>query len=133
MSAFVNKITANVRYSKNIGQGEYKTVELGAEATVGPDSDWYIEHCVLYNSLVKELKELWNYKKEKDIVLEDTWPTNSSKEEVPTKPIASSNGNESHSTICPIHNVPFERKDGFGKAWYSHMVSKGVWCKAEEI
>jgi hypothetical protein len=36
----VTKVTAQVRYSQDTGKGAWKSLELGAEATIGPGESW---------------------------------------------------------------------------------------------
>ena len=55
----VKKISANVRYSKAIRPGAYKTVELSAEASVDANESWEDAQAELYNDLGRQLKTLW--------------------------------------------------------------------------
>jgi hypothetical protein len=36
----VTTISANLRFSKGIGHGAWKVIEIGAEASVDPREDW---------------------------------------------------------------------------------------------
>ncbi len=54
----VTKITAKVRYSRDIG-GSCKSVELVSEATVDDGEKWQFAHAYLYSELSKQLKSLW--------------------------------------------------------------------------
>jgi hypothetical protein len=56
----VTQVAANIRYSKDIGQG-WKTIELGAEATVGPEEDWTICQTGLYALLTSQLRTVWGW------------------------------------------------------------------------
>lgn len=55
----VKKISANVRYSKAIRPGTYKTVELSAEASIDPKESWEDAQVELYHALGQQLKTLW--------------------------------------------------------------------------
>ena len=55
----VNKIAAHIRYSKDIG-GSWKSVELGAEATVSDREHWKQSQSELYYQLAGQLQSLWS-------------------------------------------------------------------------
>ena len=55
----VKKVSANVRYSKAIRPGAYKTVELSAEASIDPKESWEDAQAELYHTLGQQLKTLW--------------------------------------------------------------------------
>ena len=54
----VNRISANIRYSKDIG-GSWKSVELAAEADVSDREHWKQAQSELYNQLAGQLQSLW--------------------------------------------------------------------------
>ena len=54
----VNKISAHIRFSKDIG-GSWKSLELGAEGTVESRENWQSAQAYLYHELGKQLKSLW--------------------------------------------------------------------------
>jgi len=47
----VTTISASVRYSKAINNGEYKTIELSAEAALEPQEAWKEAQASLYADL----------------------------------------------------------------------------------
>ena len=55
----VKKISANVRFSKAIRPGAYKTAELSADASVDANESWEDAQAELYNDLGRQLKTLW--------------------------------------------------------------------------
>ena len=57
----VTTISASVRFSKAIGEGSYKTIELGANATLDSSKeDWQEAQSNLYQELGEQLKNLWS-------------------------------------------------------------------------
>jgi len=57
----VTQISVSVQYAFDLSQwgGGWKTVELGAEATLSPDRPWKEEQAVLYAELPEQLKVLF--------------------------------------------------------------------------
>ena len=55
----VDKVTATVKYTQDTGKGAWKSVELGAEATVAPGDAWRVAQANLYRDLGCQLKTLW--------------------------------------------------------------------------
>lgn len=56
----VDRIKATVRYSKELeGTGAWKSVEIGAEATVEEPEQWKGALAQLYAELGREMKQLW--------------------------------------------------------------------------
>jgi hypothetical protein len=110
----VERVNAKVRYSRE-ENGAWKSLELGAEASIGPEDDWQISQALLYVQLAEQLKSLWSANGHK-----------------PTE-------NGSHGTEkavetpvrehwCPVHQVEFRRFEKDGRAWYSHKQGDG-WCR----
>jgi hypothetical protein len=58
MSNKVDRVTATIRYSRE-ENGAWKSLELGAEASIGLEDDWQISQALLYTQLAKQLKSLW--------------------------------------------------------------------------
>jgi hypothetical protein len=57
----VEKVSASIRYSRALAQGEHKTVELSCEATLtASDDSWETAQQALYHRLGQQLKTLWN-------------------------------------------------------------------------
>jgi hypothetical protein len=53
----VNKVSATIRFSKEVHEG-WKSVELGAEAALDPEDDWFLTQQGLYASLTGQLRTL---------------------------------------------------------------------------
>ena len=106
----VKTVSASVRYSKKLNDGEYKTIELGAEATPGTNETWENAQTRLYQELGQQLRTLWATK-------------------VNGK---SNNGNDgSHDGTghyCQQHGAPFQRYEKEGRVWYAHKAGE-KWCK----
>src|SRR5919106_3215845 len=56
----VTTISANLRFSKDIGHGAWKVIEIGAEASVDPREDWQSAQTALYQQLSQQMNALWN-------------------------------------------------------------------------
>jgi hypothetical protein len=54
----VDHVSANIRFSKDTGQG-WKSIELGVEAGLDAEEDWYLAQQGLYAMLTVQLRELW--------------------------------------------------------------------------
>ena len=100
----ITTISASVRYSKPLGDGSYKTVELGAEATLTGQDIWTEAQASLYQELGQQLKALWS--------------TNSNG--------GASGGTSSH--YCFEHGMNFQRYEKGSQVWYAHKQGQ-EWCK----
>jgi hypothetical protein len=122
----VERVTATIRYSKE-ENGAWKSLELGAEASIAPEDDWQISQALLYVELAGQLKTLWaanGHKPQEPAqndsgkpVQEATW------EEIQSMPSPKAHW-------CPLHNVEFRRFEKNGRFWYSHKDGDG-WCKEQ--
>ena len=54
----VSKISTHIRFSKDIG-GSWKSIELGAEASVSDREFWKQSQSELYHQLSQQLRQLW--------------------------------------------------------------------------
>ena len=107
-------ISASVRFSKDIGDRQFKTVELSAEGTVNANENWQTVQAQLYADLGHQLKALWT---------------------------ANGNTNNGHSTnghqeatpdhFCSEHHTDFKRYEKQGRVWYSHK-SGDTWRKEKK-
>ena len=104
----VTTVSANVRYSRPLGDGSYKTVELGAEASLSGQESWDKAQAELYEQLGSQLKALWNCK---------------------------NGGNGSETTtqehFCLNHNTAFQRYEKGGRVWYAHKAGS-EWCNEKK-
>ena len=116
----VDRVKASLRYSRDTGNG-WKTVELGAEASLGPQEEWQEAEAQLYTELSASLMSLWA----RGICDGD-------KTEGYQEP-------EARTHWCQEHSQEFrryEKQTSKGlSAWYSHRVEGGGWCKekAEQV
>lgn len=55
----VTTISAAVRYSADTGHGSWKTLELGAEATIDSNENWTVALSCLYDTLVSQFRAKW--------------------------------------------------------------------------
>ena len=51
----ITTVSASVRYSKTLGQGRHKTVELSASGDIDPQEDWHSAQSELYQEVVEGL------------------------------------------------------------------------------
>jgi hypothetical protein len=57
----VTQVSATIRFSKDTGQGAWKVIELGAEASVDPEENWALAQQGLYAMLTTQLRALWGH------------------------------------------------------------------------
>ena len=55
----VDRITAQIRFSQDTGHGAWKSIEIGAEASVDGKETWTEDQARLYQQLGQQLKVLW--------------------------------------------------------------------------
>ena len=106
----VTTVSASVRYSRAINTGEYKTIELSAEAALEPQGAWIEAQASLYTDLGQQLRTLWTAKNGQ-----------------------ANNGNtkaEDSTTehYCAEHQTEFKRYEKEGRVWYAHKAGQ-KWCK----
>ena len=106
----VTTIGASVRYSKSLGDGSHKTVEMGAEASLESGEAWREAQASLYHQLGQQLKALWGN-------------GNGKAQERPTTKEATP------EHYCQAHGQEYRRFERNGRVWYSHRTSDGKWCK----
>ena len=59
----IEKVSATVRYSQQLKNGSWKSIELSAEGTIDALSEsWQESQSELYDDLGKQLQEAWNQK-----------------------------------------------------------------------
>lgn len=117
----VTTISASVRYSRALGDGQHKTVELGAEAVIASLTEsWQEAQAQLYADLSQQLKALWG---------------NGNGHHAPNGTVAAAEAQvepESAQTPehwCSDHGKSFRRFEKEGKVWYSHKGPDGHWCR----
>ena len=118
----VTTVSANVRFSKDTGQGAWKVIELGAEETVDGNEGWQTTQAHLYQELGRQMKALWangNGQGQKA-------------DEAPTTTTEASHQSEpppARAHYCQQHGTEFKRFGKDGRVWYSHKGPDGKWCK----
>jgi hypothetical protein len=112
----VDRVTATIRYSKDENNA-WKSLELGAEASIGPEDDWQISQALLYVQLAEQLKSLWSANGHKPS--ENGLHGAEKAVETPAR-----------EHWCPVHQVEFRRFEKDSRVWYSHRAKEG-WCKEQ--
>ena len=102
----ITTVSATVRFSKDIGNKRFKTVELSAEGMVSAGENWQVAQVQLYSELGQQLKSLWTA---------NGSTNNHNRESIPDH-------------YCNEHGTDFKRHEKEGQVWYSHKSGDG-WCK----
>src|ERR671914_2503447 len=115
----VDRVKATLRYSAE-AKGAWRSVEIGAEATVAPEGDWHTAQASLCHQLGQQLQELWD---------------NRRVDEAPEKP-AEAPGKLDLPTMpehyCQQHQVEYQRYEKDGKVLWAHKAPDGKWCGEPE-
>ena len=106
----VTTISANLRFSKDIGHGAWKVIEIGTEASVDLREDWQSAQTALYQQLVQQMAILWNNAKPAQ------QPPNI---ETPAPKF---------DHWCEPHQMEFKRRNGKNGVFYSHKAPDCNWC-----
>ena len=115
----VTTVSASVRFSKDTGQGAWKVIELGAEATVDGNEGWQAAQARLYQELGKQMKVLWTNGNGKA----ETAPVVAAEPPREPEPMRTS------AHYCAEHQAEFKRFEKGNQVWYSHKGPDGRWCK----
>jgi len=112
----VDRVKATLRYSAE-AKGAWRSLEIGAEATVAPDEDWHAAQASLYQQLGQQLRALWD---------------NRRADEAPEKP-AKAPGEPNMPTTpehyCQQHQTQYQRYEKEGKVLWAHKAPDGKWCR----
>ncbi len=112
----VDRVKATLRYSTE-AKGAWRSLEIGAEATVAPDEDWHTAQASLYQQLGQQLRALWD---------------NRRADEAPEKP-AEAPGEPDLPTMpehyCQQHQAEYQRYEKDGKVLWAHKAPDGKWCR----
>jgi hypothetical protein len=117
----VNKVTATVKYTQDSGKGAWKSVEIGAEATVGPNESWRVAQANLYRDLGHQLKVLW---------AQNGGGHAQSPQEGHRPVLSVAGGTETQSPTpnwCAEHHTEFKQFSKNGNSWFSHKTADGTW------
>jgi hypothetical protein len=115
----VDRVKATLRYSAE-AKGAWRSLEIGAEATVAPDEDWHTAQASLYQQLGQQLRALWD---------------NRRADEAPEKPAEASEEANLPTTpehYCQQHQVEYQRYEKDGKVLWAHKTPDGKWCREPE-
>jgi hypothetical protein len=138
----VNQVSVTIKYSKE-EHGAWRTIELGAEATIDPEENWEAQQTQLYAQLGQQLRELWrgpapsaSASSGPNTVSAELSPQRDQDdydlepEPLQTAPSARLAKIEEH--WCEAHGVEFRRYEKEGRAMYAHKTEEGVWCREKE-
>jgi len=122
----VEKVSANIRYSKAQEGGAWKTVELAAEASVTPSENWQEAQAQLYAELGQQLKALWgngngNHKAENGAVA-------AAEARLEPEPIRETPA-PALEHYCQEHSQDFRKHEKGSQVWYSHRLAEGGYCR----
>jgi hypothetical protein len=118
----VDRVTALVKYSSEI-KGSWKSIELGAEASLGPGESWRAAQSQLYRDVSNLLKQLWAQNGSgQPPALEDLPPVAGGfASDTDPQPLP--------AHFCQQHGAPFTPKTGPHGEFYSHKVEGSTaWC-----
>ncbi len=119
----VTTVSASLRYSKALDDGQWKAIELSAEGSVDAKETWQGALSYLYAELGQELRTLW--------------PSNGSKAAAPAaethappskapEPTQSPAAPPEH--WCEEHQAAYSEHKKGSQSWYSHKAPDGSWC-----
>jgi hypothetical protein len=114
----INTVSVSIRYSKPMGDGSFKTVEIGAEATLNPDEDFHDAQVTLYHELGGTMKYVFSGN--------GSGKAQPGPEKAVAAPPPSALPQREH--WCEEHRVEYKRHEKSGQVWFSHKVGDG-WCK----
>jgi hypothetical protein len=109
----VTTISANLRFSKDIGHGAWQVIEIGAEVSIDPGENWQTAQSVLYQQLGQQMTVLWNNGTGKPAQEPPTPETPAPKRE----------------HWCEVHQSDYKKFEKEGKVWFSHKTTEGKWCR----
>jgi hypothetical protein len=123
----VTTVSANIRYSRDTGQGAWKVVELGAEATIDGKEGWKDAQASLYADLGQQLKTLWANGNGRKATEAPEYPT-----EAPSQPEPTQTPPLPPEHYCQQHQTEYRRYERDGRVWYSHKTGDGKWCREKD-
>jgi hypothetical protein len=115
----VDRVKATLRYSAE-AKGAWRSLEIGAEATVAPDEDWHTAQASLYQQLAQQLRLLWDNRRADEASEEPA--------EAPGEP----NLSTTPEHYCQQHQVEYRHCEKDGKVLWAHKAPDGKWCREPE-
>ena len=123
----IDRISAQVKYSHDTGHGAWKSVEIGAEATVDERERWAAALSQLYTELGSELKRLWAANGNAHKTPESHQNGSESTVE-PLQPAEQPDTQANGSHHCQQHGVPFREYSRGNSRWWAHK-DGAKWCR----
>ncbi|MDP6452699.1 MAG: hypothetical protein QF898_05260 [SAR202 cluster bacterium] len=125
----VVNVSASIRYSKPVGDGSFKTIEIAAEGTLTPNENWQDAQSDLYDQLAGQLRQIWTKKGQKTTSKHatSTLGIGTGEKSLSNPETPETSKKITHS--CAEHGVAFRRYEKNGHEWYSHKVDDGTWCR----
>jgi hypothetical protein len=112
----VDRVTATLRYSAE-ARGAWRSLEIGAEATVAPDEDWHTAQASLYQQLAQQLQALWDNRRADEA------------SEKSAKISEEANLPTTQEHYCQQHQVAYRRYEKDGKVLWAHKTPDDTWCR----
>jgi hypothetical protein len=113
----VSTVSISVRYSKQLADASYKTVELGLEASLTSNTeDWQEVQRTLYTQLGDQIRFVFNGNGSGNGTAKVAQEP--AKAELPEPP----------AHFCQQHRTPFVKFSKNGRSWWSHKLGNG-WCR----
>jgi hypothetical protein len=118
----VTSVSVNVRYSKQMADGSFKTIELGCEGTLNSsDDDWQEVQASLYHQLGDQMHYVFSGNGKGR-------PQNGPGNAVAPLAEAATPPVPSREHFCTAHQTEYRQFTKDGRTWYSHRHGNG-WCK----
>jgi len=119
----VTTVTAQVKYSQDTGHDAWKSIELGAEASVDGKETWTEAQASLYQQLGCQLKALW---------ANGTGHKAQDGSENHGEAIATAEPTQTPPEhFCQVHDKHFKQYHRGESVWWSHKMADGKWCRAK--
>ena len=115
----VTSISVSVRYSKQMGDGSYKTIELGCEGALEKDENWWEAQADLYHQLGDQMRCVFSGSGKAQ---------NGPENAVAPLAGAATPPVPSREHFCTAHQTEYRQFTKDGRTWYSHRHGNG-WCK----
>ena len=121
----VTTVSANIRYSQDTGHGAWKSIEIGAEASVDERERWGAALSQLYSELGSELKRLWAANGHK---APETTGNGTEGHVEPPQPVEQPIQPNDSIHHCNQHGVPFREYTRGNNRWWAHKDGAN-WCR----
>ena len=120
------KVSLELKLSKEITDGAWRGLCLGSEAMLEPDETLAQGTERLYEELAAEFKLVWGREtKSLKATEEPSVPT------IPMPPTPSEEEPIEDPSWCPIHEDDMQLHTKGSQSWYSHKLKDGAWCNGK--